>query len=106
MGRSSKAVAAPQLLHAEEKGEKLRQACLEAADGDELIFIDGHDDAIIGIADVNGELRVVYGQGAIVRKLMARDGMDRLGAAEFVDYNIVGVIRDGFSPVVVQIIRP
>jgi hypothetical protein len=65
-----------------------RQACLESAEGELLVFLDGHDDAILGLAELDGEPRVVYDRGAIIRKLMRRDGMDEEGAAEFFDYNI------------------
>lgn len=65
-----------------------RQACLESAEGEPLVFVDGHDDAILGLAEIDGEPRVVYDRAAIIRKLMGRDGMDEEGAAEFFDYNI------------------
>jgi len=68
-----------------------RQACVDAAAGEPLMFIDGHDDAIIGLADVDGEARVVYDNETIVRKLMRRDGMDREGALEFFEYNIASL---------------
>jgi hypothetical protein len=29
-----------------------RQACLEGAEGDPLVFVDGHNDAILGLAEV------------------------------------------------------
>lgn len=32
---------------------------------------------------------------------MARDSMNRQGAAEFVDYNIIGAMRGAVSPIVV-----
>lgn len=67
-----------------------RHACLEMADGEQLLFVDGHDKAILGMAEVDGEPRVVYDQEEIVRALMRRDGMDREGAVEFFEYNIAG----------------
>ena len=72
-----------------------RQACLESVEGEPLVFVDGHDDAILGLAEVDGEPRVVYDRGAIVRGLMRRDGMDEEGAVEFFEYNIQG---SKFSP--------
>ncbi len=105
MGKATQGKARPQHAISDGKGAKLRQACLNAADGDELVFIEGHDDAIIGVADVDGELRVVYGQAGIVRKLMARDGMDRQGAVEFVDYNIVGAALGAPAPIVAHSVR-
>ena len=67
-----------------------RRLCLDSADGDPLVFIEGHDDAILGLADVDGERRVVYDHGAVIRRLMRRDGMDEEGAEEFFSYNIEG----------------
>jgi hypothetical protein len=76
-----------------------RQACLEGAEGEPLVFVDGHDDAILGLAEVEGEPRVVYDRGAIVRGLMRRDGMDEEGAVEFFEYNIEGSKLSPLSPI-------
>ena len=67
-----------------------RQFCLDVAGDDALVFIEGHDDAIVGLAEVEGEPRVVYDRCAIVQCLMRRDGMDEDGAEEFFEYNIEG----------------
>jgi hypothetical protein len=76
-----------------------RQACLESVEGEPLVFVDGHDDAILGLAEVEGEPRVVYDRGAIVRGLMRRDGMDEEGAVEFFEYNIEGSKLSPLSPI-------
>jgi len=76
-----------------------RQACLQSAEGEPLVFVDGHDDAILGLAEVEGEPRVVYDRGAIVRGLMRRDGMDHEGAVEFFEYNIEGSKLSVLSPI-------
>jgi hypothetical protein len=76
-----------------------RQACLQSAEGELLVFVDGHDDAILGLAEVDSEPRVVYDRGAIIRKLMRRDGMDEEGAAEFFDYNIDGARISSSAPI-------
>lgn len=67
-----------------------RRVCVDAAGGEPLMFVEGHDDAIVGMAEVDGEARVVYDNEAIVRELMRRDGMDREGAIEFFEYDIAG----------------
>ena len=82
-----------------------RQACLESAEGEPLVFVDGHDDAILGLVEVDGEPRVVYDRGAIVRGLMRRDGMDEEGAAEFFDYNIANTYVDSTPPLFIHRIR-
>lgn len=79
-----------------------RQACLEMVDGEALTFVDGHDDAILGVVEVEGEPRVVYDDETIVRALMRRDGMDREGAGEFFEYNIASAAFGGPIPLFVQ----
>ena len=60
--------------------------------GDEtpLLFADGHDDAIVGFAERNSVILVVYNVRNILRLLQLRDGMSRDEAQEFFDFNIAG----------------
>lgn len=69
-----------------------RQACLDLASDDDanLAFLDGHDDAILGVVEHNGFCAVVYDVKKIVRKLRRRDGMSTDEALEFFAYNIAG----------------
>ena len=68
---------------------RARQACLELIDDDsELAFIDGHDNAIIGVVERDGLWMVVYDTRKILQLLRKRDGMSREGAREFFEYNI------------------
>lgn len=84
---------------AADPGTALRQGCMDAAGGNEpLVFVDGHDDAILGIAERNGDVFVVYDQSKIIRLLCKRDGMDKEGAAEFFEYNIAGAYLGPSSP--------
>jgi hypothetical protein len=77
MGQHRKVEAAPS---AETDRFALRRAaCMEFADGEPLVCLEGHDDALLGVAEVDGEPRAVYDANAIVRRLMRRDGMDREG---------------------------
>lgn len=86
-----------------DKGARLRQACMDCVDGDvALVFVDGHDDAIVGIAERDGEMVVVYDQAQIIRTLRRRDGMGKEGAAEFFEYNIVGSCGCAATPIFVQ----
>lgn len=56
-------------------GSKLRQACLASVEVDEsLMFVDGHDDAIVGVAERDGVSVVVYDSKKVVRRLRAREG--------------------------------
>lgn len=81
-----------------------RAACEELADGEPLAFVDGHDGAILGFAEVEGAPRVVYDRGAIIEALMLRDGMDEEGAIEFFEYNIAGARLGPPAPCFVELI--
>ena len=60
--------------------------------GDEtqLLFADGYDDAIVGFAERDCVMLVVYDVRKILRLLRVRDGMSRDEAQEFFDFNIAG----------------
>jgi hypothetical protein len=60
--------------------------------GDEtqLLFADGHDDAIVGFSERDSVVLVVYDVRNILRLLRVRDGMSRVEAQEFFDFNIAG----------------
>jgi hypothetical protein len=82
--------------------DSARQVCLGIADGEPLAFIEGHDDAIVGVAEVDGEPRVVYDIETIVRELIRRDNMDRDGAIEFFEYNIASVAAEAPHPLFIR----
>lgn len=67
-----------------------RRACLDIAEGPPSVLVDGHDDAMLGLAEVECERRVVYDRGPIIPGMMRRDSMDKNEAAEFFNYNIEG----------------
>lgn len=88
-------------------GQPIRQACL-ALIGDEesLLFADGYDDAIMGVAELNGASSVVYDTARVVEILCDRDGMTRSDAEEFFAYNIAGAFVGDSSPIFLLKIRP
>jgi len=66
-----------------------RKACIEmVGDDTPLLFADGHDHAILGIADRSGVSLVVYDAHLIVETLRKRDRMSREEAEEFFEFNI------------------
>ncbi len=68
-----------------------RERCLEIADEpDGLLFADGYDSAILGIANIEGVDVVAYDSAKVISILRRRDGMTRDEAEEFFDYNIGG----------------
>jgi hypothetical protein len=54
---------------------------------EDLIFLDGYDDAIVGVAERAGEMCVLYSAEKILEKLMA-DEMSRDDAVDFFYFNI------------------
>lgn len=72
-----------------------REKIEQLFDGDEIIFADGHDNAIVGFND-NG--CVVYNQLRVIENL-AESGMDHDDAIEFFDYNIAGDYLGEKTPV-------
>ena len=59
-------------------------------DETQLLFADGYDDAIVGFAERDSVMLVVYDVRKILRLLRVRDGMSRDEAQEFFDFNIAG----------------
>lgn len=87
------------------KGNKRRNACIDLACGDELMFADGLDAAIIGIADRDGTNVVVYEIGTIIEILKTRDGMSTDEAREFFDFNIARSYFGEITPLYVAMLR-
>jgi hypothetical protein len=82
----------------------LRQACIDLAGGVEpILFIVGHDDAVIGVADRDGDDVVVYDIEKIIRRLRQRDGMSKEDAEELSSYNIAGMRVGDHSPILVKL---
>ena len=68
-----------------------RQACLDLVGDDaSLLFADGYDDAILGIAERDGVPLVIYDVRKILQVLRSRDHMAREEAEEFFEFNIAG----------------
>lgn len=81
-----------------------RQACLDLCGEDALLFMDGHDDAIIGVAERDGAFVVVYDQNRVLRKLCQRDGMNDEEAEEFFEFNIAGAFMGDQTPIFMMMI--
>lgn len=82
------------------KAQSIRQACIDLADCDEpLLFLEGHDNAIIGITERGGVALVVYDSEKVLRRLRKRDGMSKDEADEFFAYNIAGTWMGAQTPI-------
>lgn len=64
--------------------------------GENLILIDGHDDAIIGICQKFNSVSVLYDKDKIIKKLAKH--MDYDDALEYFDFNIVGAYLGDETP--------
>ena len=69
-----------------------------------IILFDGLDDAIIGHAYLmqSQTYVAVYNYDKIVEALMKRQGMNRMVAREYADFNIAGAYLGEFTPVIVH----
>ena len=65
---------------------------------------DGFDEAVVGVvlAGPNREPVVLYDAGKCVRILMDRDGMSRMDAWEFFEFNVLGAYMGPRAPVFVD----
>lgn len=83
-----------------------RQSCLDLSDSEhDLLFTDGHDDAILGIAERDGLSLIVYDTARILRTLRRRDGISREEAEEFFEYNIAGSYMGELTPIFLGRVR-
>ena len=78
----------------------VRQACLDfVGDDAALLFADGYDDAILGIAERDGIPLVIYDVRKILQVLRSRDHMAREEAEEFFEFNIAGAWMGDQTPI-------
>lgn len=72
----------------------------------EVLFCDGFDDAIIGVASrINLGPVVAYDVNKIIEIMMVRDGMSYEEALEYYHYNIVGAWYGEYTPIFVETIE-
>jgi hypothetical protein len=72
-----------------------------------MLFADGHDDALIGVAERFGfpEPVACYDYDKVIAGLM-KDGMNHEEAVEFFDFNIIGAWMGEYTPVFVRLVDP
>lgn len=66
--------------------------------GQELLFLDGHDNAIIGVARQFNTESVAYNKNKVIENLCLRGDMDHEEALEFFEFNIVGAYVGEHTP--------
>lgn len=78
------------------------RCCDLAGEEEDLLFADGHDDAILGIAERDGVTLVVYDIRKLIHLLRTRDGMRSEEAEEFFEYNIAACWQGEQTPIFVR----
>lgn len=68
----------------------------------ELLFLDGHDNAIIGVARQFTKYSVAYDKTKVIDNLCLQGDMDREEALEFFEFNIVGSYVGEHTPTFVE----
>ena len=83
----------------------LRKEIEDLYDGEELLFADGFDEAIIGVSDPcpGREATVVYNYGKCVQILQERDGMNEEDAIEHMGFNVVGGWHGNNTPTFIHV---
>lgn len=69
----------------------------------DALFVDGFDDAIIGVTRrINMEPVVAYDYDKCIRILMSKHGMEYEDALEYMEYNIVGAWMGENTPIFID----
>ena len=76
-----------------------REELIELYDG--LLFADGFDDAILGVARQGGKDYVVCYSLQKMVNVLSKD-MDREDALEYLDYNVLGAYYGDDTPIYVE----
>ncbi|CAB5222298.1 hypothetical protein UFOVP361_98 [uncultured Caudovirales phage] len=70
--------------------------------GEDVLLMDGFDDAIIGYSQrINDPILAVYSWDLMVKILMERDGMSDEEAMEYIDFNCLGAWVGEQTPIIV-----
>lgn len=79
-----------------------REELVERCGDENLLFMDGFDDCLLGLAHTfNGHPVVAYDGNRIVRSLMAQ-GMTEDEAEEFYSFNIEGCYLGEYTPIIIR----
>lgn len=69
---------------------------------DRALFIDGHDNAIIGVGQRCGQLALAVYDNAVIRANLMAEGMDETDAIEFFEFNILGGWHGEHTPILME----
>lgn len=74
----------------------VREWILETFDDEEILFVNGFDDAIVGID--HASLRVVY-DVQLMFMILIEEGMDSEDARDYLDFNILNAFVGDNTPI-------
>lgn len=69
---------------------------------EQALFLNGHDNAIIGVGQRCGQLALAVYDNAIIRANLMAEGMDETDAIEFFDFNILGGWHGEHTPILME----
>ena len=72
---------------------------MEEEEDRNVVFADGFDEAIIGVLNIDGPVRVVYDKWAMVNIMRAAEDMSFEDAVEFLEYNVWGAYIGPSTPI-------
>ena len=79
-----------------------REELVELAGDEDLLFLDGFDDCILGICNAaSGNPLVVYDEELILRALQKRNEMKEEEAVKYYHFNLEGAFLGPRTPVIV-----
>jgi len=73
-----------------------------AQHNDLALFLDGHDNAIIGVGQRCGHLDLAVYDNSLIRANLMAEGMDETDAIEFFDFNILGSWHGEHTPILME----
>jgi len=81
----------------------IREHIVSITDDEEVLLLDGFDEAIIGITNrINTPVLAVYSWESIINILIERDGLSLDDAMEYTDFNILGAWVGERTPIIVM----
>jgi hypothetical protein len=75
---------------------------LVASQNEEALFVDGHDNALIGVGQRCGQLALAVYDNALIRANLMSMGMDETDAIEYFEFNILGGWLGEHTPIFME----
>lgn len=87
--------------------EKIKKEIISMTNDPEILFLDGFDEALMGVARSGGDGFPVaaYDESIILEILQKRDEMTLEEARDFFEFNISGAYMGDYTPIFVSSLR-